>query len=78
MKEVAKILNCGIGRNKIFESLREKKILDKNNQPYQKYVDAGYFRIIQSKYEVEGEIKINLKTVVFERGIEFIKKVLED
>ena len=78
MKEVARILNVGIGRNKIFSILRDKKILDRNNQPYQQYVDRGYFRVIESKYETNGEIRINLKTVVFQRGLEFIKKVLED
>ena len=47
MKEVAKLLNVkGLGRNNLFELLRDKRILDERNQPYQKYVDAGYFRII--------------------------------
>lgn len=76
MKEVAKLLNIGIGRNKLFELLRDKKILDGNNQPYQKYVDAGYFRIIESKYTMPtGEIKISLKTVVFQKGVDFIRKI---
>lgn len=76
MKEVAKLLNMGIGRNKLFELLRDKKILDGNNQPYQKYVDAGYFRIIESKYTMPtGEIKISLKTVVFQKGVDFIRKI---
>ncbi len=50
MKEVAKLLNMGIGRNNLFKILREKKILDRNNQPYQQYVDLGYFRIVETKY----------------------------
>lgn len=76
MKEVAKVLNIkGIGRNKLFEILRNKKILDRNNQPYQKYVDAGYFRIIESRYALPtGDIKINLKTVVFQKGLDYIRK----
>ena len=75
MKEVAKILNIkGIGRNKLFEILRNKHILDRNNQPYQKYVDAGYFRIIESRFNLpDGEIKISLKTVVFQKGLDFIR-----
>lgn len=77
MKEVAKILNIkDMGRNKLFEILRNKKILDRNNQPYQKYVDAGLFRIVESKYSVNGDVRINLKTVVFQKGIDFIKKIL--
>lgn len=79
MSEVAKILNIkGIGRNKLFEILRNKNILRNNNQPYQKYVDAGYFRIIESRYVLSnGETKISLKTVVFQKGLEFIKKSSE-
>lgn len=79
MKEVAKILNVkGIGRNKLFEILREKKILDGNNQPYQEYVDRGYFRVIESRFTLPtGEIKISLKTVVFQKGLDYIRKVLK-
>jgi len=57
--------------------LREKKVLDKNNIPYQQYVDSGYFRILEQKYTVpNGEMKINIKTMVFEKGIDFIRKRL--
>lgn len=78
MKEVAKILNIkNIGRNKLFEILRNKNILDRSNQPYQKYVDAGYFRVIESRFNLpDGEIKISLKTVVFQQGLDFIRREL--
>lgn len=76
MGEVAKVLNIkGIGRNKLFEILRNKNILQQNNQPYQKFVDNGYFRVIESKYSLpNGDIKISLKTVVFQKGLDFIRK----
>ena len=79
MKEVAKVLNIhNVGRNKLFEILRNEKILDKNNQPYQSFVDRGYFRIIENRFVLpSGEIKINLKTVVFQKGLDFIRKVLK-
>lgn len=78
MKEVAKVLNIkGLGRNNLFELLRSKKILDRNNQPYQKYVDAGLFRIIESKYTLPtGDVRINLKTVVFQKGVDYIRKIV--
>jgi phage antirepressor YoqD-like protein/predicted transcriptional regulator len=80
MSQTARLINIrGMGRNKIFECLREKGILDRNNQPYQKYIDTGYFRIIESKYTTpQGDVRINLKTVVFQKGVEFIKKTLEE
>lgn len=74
--DVAKILDIGIGRNKLFEFLREKNILTSDNRPYQRYIDAGYFRVIEQKYEVNGEVRINIKTLVFQKGIDWIRKQL--
>ena len=78
MKTVAKTLNFEkIGRNKLFEILRNEKILDRSNRPYQKYVDAGFFRTIETSWtELDGEQHINIKTVVFQKGLDFIKKVV--
>ena len=68
----------GLGRNKIFELLRQKGVLDRGNQPYQRYCDMKYFRIIESKYILPtGEVKISLKTVVYQRGLDFIRKLIE-
>lgn len=79
MAEVAKVLNVkGVGRNKLFEILREKNILDRKNQPYQRYVDNGYFRIIETSFVLpDGTQKINLKTVVFQKGLNYIRGLLE-
>ena len=74
--DVAKILDIGIGRNKLFEFLRQKSILTSDNRPYQKYIDSGYFRVIEQKYEVNGEVRINIKTLVFQKGIDWIRKQL--
>lgn len=74
--DAAKILDMGIGRNKLFEFLRQKHILMQNNQPYQQYIDAGYFRVVEQKYEVHGEVRINIKTLVFQKGIDWIRKQL--
>lgn len=79
MGQVAKVLNYPrIGRNKLFEILRDNGILQQNNQPYQKYIDCGYFRVIEQRYESRpGEIRINIKTLVFQKGIDYIKKLLD-
>lgn len=80
MGTVAKVLNIkGVGRNKLFEILRDKKILMSNNQPYQKYIDNGWFRQIESKFNLpNGDIKINIKTVVFQKGVDGISKILKE
>ena len=79
MGTVAKVLNIkGIGRNKLFEILREKKILMSGNQPYQKYIDSGWFRQVETKYTTrDGDIRINIKTVVFQKGLDNIRKLLK-
>jgi phage antirepressor YoqD-like protein len=76
--QCAKVLNVkNIGRNKLFEILRQKKILNEHNQPYQKYVDCGYFRIIETSFNLpDGTQKINLKTVVFQKGVDFIRRTV--
>lgn len=73
----AKVLNMGIGRNRLFEFLRDKQVLMDNNQPYQTYVDRGYFRTIEQKYnKPDGSTQINIKTLVYQKGLDFIRKLL--
>jgi len=77
MAQAAKVLNMGIGRNKLFELLRDNKVLQQNNQPYQKYIDCGYFRVIESKFtKPTGDTSINLKTVVYQKGLNHIRKLI--
>lgn len=75
MNEVAKVLAIpGYGRNNLFEFLREQKILDRFNVPYQRYVDCGWFRVIEQKYIKNGEPVITTKTLVYQKGVNAIKK----
>ena len=79
MRDVAAALNMpGWGRNKIFEHLRAKGILDERNVPYRRYQDALYFRVVEQKYtDANGETHISLKTLVYQRGVDFIRKTLQ-
>ena len=76
--EVAKVLGIsGVGRNNLFSILRDKGILMANNLPYQEFVDRGYFRVIEQKYtKPNGETCISIKTLVYQRGVEYIRKVV--
>lgn len=81
MNEVAKILNFkGYGRNNLFEFLREAGVLRSNNEPYQRYVDAGYFRLIEQKWQGrDGDTNITWKTLVHPvKGIDFIRRLLNE
>lgn len=77
MRQVATTLNMGIGRNKLFDILRKEGILDRRNQPYQKYIDSGYFRTIETNYTKGDELCIYIKTVVFQKGLDYIRRVVE-
>lgn len=75
MNEVAKVLGVhGYGRNNLFEFLRNDGILDRNNIPYQRYVDNGWFRVIEQAYTKNGEKHINFKTLVYQKGVDAIRK----
>jgi len=76
MNDAAKVLDIGIGRNGLFEFLRANNVLMNSNRPYQKYVDCGYFRVIEQRYMRAGEECINFKTLVYQRGLSFIKKLI--
>ena len=72
-------MNRNIGRNNIFEFLRNRKVLQQDNIPYQKYIDSGYFRVIETKYTIpSGETKISLKTLVLQKGVAYINKLLRE
>lgn len=79
MAEVAKVLDYDMGRNKLFSLLRNKKVLDKLNVPYQRFVDAGYFRVIETKYtKPNGDVSVNIKTLVLQKGVDYIRKILNE
>lgn len=77
--QAAKVLNYkGLGRNKLFQYLRDKDILMSGNTPYQKYVDAGYFRLIETTWNTpNNDSMIYLKTVIYQKGLDFLSKVIE-
>jgi anti-repressor protein len=73
----ARVLNIGMGRNTLFEKLRQAKVLMRNNQPYQKYIDMGWFRTIEQSYtKPDGSKNINIKTLVYQKGLQGISKIV--
>ena len=78
MRDVAAVLNIkGMGRNKIFQKLRDEKILDDNNTPYREYQDRGYFRVIERSWTTpDGEVHINKTTLVYQKGADYIRKAM--
>jgi anti-repressor protein len=80
MGECAKVLNLKdehgktIGRNKLMQMLSKVGILMDNNMPYQRYVDAKYFKVVEVKIDYpNGSCGVRLKSVVYQKGLDFIR-----
>jgi phage antirepressor YoqD-like protein len=83
MSEVAnickvKINGKQIGRNELFKQLRKNKILQEgNNLPYKVYINLGFFRVKTVEIDKPNQYtKTSSKTQVSNRGIQFIKELL--
>ena len=77
MSQAAKVIGMGMGRNKLFDFLRANGVLRENNEPYQKYVDAGWFRVVeQSWQDTKGETHVTIKTLAYQKGIDGIIKMI--
>ncbi|PLR99601.1 phage antirepressor KilAC domain-containing protein [Bacillus sp. T33-2] len=74
MNDVAKTL--GYGRNKLFEFLREQKVLMKDNIPYQNYIDMGYFEVKETPIRKGSYIFNKAQTYVTAKGVNYINKLL--
>ena len=79
MSEGAKIL--GTGEIRLFKLLRERGILMSNredyNTPYQKYVDSQYFEVKLRENTINGVHRSYRKTYITNKGIDYIKKLME-
>ena len=78
MNEAVKILNLGIGRNNTYKVLRWYGILNEKNIPYQRYVDVGYFRLIETTWSHNDEQYTGRSLRVSSKGIDYIRKILQN
>jgi len=79
MGKMAKLLqdeNIDIGRNRLFEWLREKKILMSDNVPYQRYIDGMYFKVNETPKETSYGTKLFTTTYVTGKGQLYIAEKL--
>lgn len=66
--------NKSIRRNILFKILRDNKILDSYNIPYQNYIKQKYFEVVQ-KYNTDIN-KIQYTSLVTSKGIDYIIQLL--
>lgn len=76
MQEVAKSL--GTGRTRLFNILREEQIVMKGStMPYQRFLDAGYFKVTE-RPRASGDTVINdPATRVTAKGFDYIARLIQ-
>lgn len=78
MAKIAKNEQIDIGRNRLIKWLKDKKILRYNNAPYQKYIQRGYFDVIEVEKETSWGLRFYPKTVITGKGQLWLIKKLRD
>lgn len=76
MNDVAKSLGCG--RNKLYDFLRDQKVLMKDNLPYQTYISRGYFKVKETPIRKGIYVTNKSQTFITAKGVGFIDKLLKD
>lgn len=66
-----------IGRNKLFEFLRNEKVFMSDNTPYQRFVEQEYFVVKQVAINKGNFSKIHPQPFVTAKGIDYISKLLK-
>lgn len=77
VEEVAKI--AGTGRNRFYAFMRRVSICqtggDKHNIPYQRYIDQGYFRLVERQYnDKRGESHTYSYPLVTGKGFTYLMR----
>jgi phage antirepressor YoqD-like protein len=64
----------GIGTNRFFAKLRNDHILDRDNLPIQRYIDAGYFKVVKSVFSWPGSShqSYNFTTKATGKGVDWL------
>ena len=72
--------NIKIGRNLLFAWMKKNGYLMRDTKPYQKYVDAGYFKVIEQAFKTPyGNKMVDTKTLVTGKGqIYFTEKLRKE
>ena len=81
MGTMAKLLakdGIKIGRNRLFEILRTLNILMDDNLPYQRFIDSGYFEVVEYTMWIRNEPKLCRQTLVTGKGQLYVTKKVKE
>lgn len=77
--EVAKILKLGYGSITLYKKMREHNVIMKNDTvPYQKFINNGYFKVVEKLIENGSFKKLITTTFATQKGVGYIHKLLKD
>ena len=65
----------GLGRNNMFNWLKARNYVMDNTEPYQPYIDRGYFVMRPYNEKIKGQVKY--KTMLTARGTVWLAKILK-
>ncbi len=72
--DTAKLM--GVGSKTLFRWLREKKVLNEKNLPYQRYLDRGYFKVQRREYTDWRDKRVPYgQTYVTPKGMSWLEGV---
>lgn len=77
VKEFGKII--GMGEKNLFKWLRESSYLMSDNKPYQRYIDRGYFEVVEKTCDIdESRSKSYTQTLITPKGQGYLSNKLKD
>lgn len=77
--DVAKLLKLDYGSITLYEKMRKYGLIMKGSTiPYQKYVNNGWFKVVEELKPVGNFNKLIATTFATQKGIAYIKKLLDD
>lgn len=77
VKEFGKII--GMGEKNLFKWLRESSYLMSDNKPYQRYIDRGYFEVVEKTCDIDGSrSKSYTQTLITPKGQGYLSNKLKD
>ena len=78
----AKVLSSkgyNTGEKRLFDKLRKWRLLNKENIPYQEYMERGYFKVINEHYKKGGYIpSVHMKVLVTPSGQKYVEERLRN
>ncbi len=70
---LAEVYDIGVTPLELTEELKRSEIFNEDGLPNQRFVDCGYFRVVEIKYvSSNAETNIIYKVIVYPLGIAFI------